>query len=399
MSSAGPGKNRPNDSPFKQQKLRAWQPILTPNWVVGTFLCIAIVFIPVGVVLLGASDDVVEKVVTYDDGDIAEDKWCNMNTNCTADNEEFQKVPVGQKRMITFTVDADMAKPVFVYYELENFYQNHRRYVKSRSDDQLRGVDNWMKEGAAYGWTENTKMGTAVTGSGAHPASDSVFSMCKPLVLPNHVESATCNWNTSTTAENGRVVPCKVMWPCGLIAGSFFNDVFTSVDDKWSEKGIAWQSDIDYKFKLPTKASAGWDYADEVAKEDSSYYYMLHQQYPNFPKLAEEGVQNEHFIVWMRTAGLPTFRKLYAKIDKDLKKGEKVEIEVMSQFNVTSFEGKKRLVLSTISWMGGKNSFLGIAYIIVGSVSAVLSIGFFLMDRIKPRKLGDTTYLVWKDGQ
>jgi hypothetical protein len=52
------GKNRPNDSPFKQQKLRAWQPILTPNWVVGTFLCIAVVFIPVGIVLLGASDNV-----------------------------------------------------------------------------------------------------------------------------------------------------------------------------------------------------------------------------------------------------------------------------------------------------------------------------------------------------
>ena len=50
--------NRPSDSPFKQQKLKAWQPILTPNWVVGTFLCIAVVFIPVGIVLLGASADV-----------------------------------------------------------------------------------------------------------------------------------------------------------------------------------------------------------------------------------------------------------------------------------------------------------------------------------------------------
>lgn len=26
-----------------------------------------------------------------------------------------------------------------MYYRLENFYQNHRRYVKSRSDDQLKG--------------------------------------------------------------------------------------------------------------------------------------------------------------------------------------------------------------------------------------------------------------------
>ena len=134
-------------------------------------------------------------------------------------------------------------------------------------------------------------------------------------------------------------------------------------------------------------------------KKDDTYYYMLHQQYPNFPKLKEEGVTNEHFIVWMRTAGLPTFRKLYAKIDKDLKKDDVISINVQSRFNVTSFAGKKRLVLSTISWIGGKNAFLGVAYIIVGSVSAVLSIGFFIMDKVKPRKLGDTAYLVWKDGQ
>merc|ERR1711871_1076910 len=117
-----------------------------------------------------------------------------------------------------------MTKPVYVYYELVNFYQNHRRYVKSRSDDQLRGVDNWMKEGNNYGWTSDTKMGTAVeSGSHQHPSSESVFSMCKPLVLPNGVESAKCTWNTTA---KGSDVPCKVMWPCGLISGSFFNDVF-----------------------------------------------------------------------------------------------------------------------------------------------------------------------------
>ena len=31
--------------------------------------------------------------------------------------------------------------PVFIYYSLTNYYQNHRRYVKSRSDTQLRGAD------------------------------------------------------------------------------------------------------------------------------------------------------------------------------------------------------------------------------------------------------------------
>ena len=37
------------------------------------------------------------------------------------------------------TVPEKMKAPVYVYYELDNFYQNHRRYVKSRSDSQLSG--------------------------------------------------------------------------------------------------------------------------------------------------------------------------------------------------------------------------------------------------------------------
>lgn len=29
---------------------------------------------------------------------------------------------------------------VYIYYGLTNFYQNHRRYVRSRDDDQLHGT-------------------------------------------------------------------------------------------------------------------------------------------------------------------------------------------------------------------------------------------------------------------
>ena len=90
-----------------------------------------------------------------------------------------------------------------------------------------------------------------------------------------------------------------------------------------------------------------------------------------------------------------TFFGTQARINKNLKKGEQYTIAVNPGFNVTSFKGKKRLVLSTTSWMGGKNSFLGIAYVVVGSISLVLGLGFLIMDKLKPRKLGDTNYLVW----
>ena len=70
---------------------------------------------------------------------------------------------------------------------------------------------------------------------------------------------------------------------------------------------------------------------------------------------------------------------------------------VRSDFVVSSFEDKKSIVISTTSWFGGQNVFLGILYVIVGALWMVLAILFFVNNNLSPRKLADTRCLSWRN--
>lgn len=89
--------------------------------------------------------------------------------------------------------------------------------------------------------------------------------------------------------------------------------------------------------------------------------------------------------MWMRTAALPTFRKLYGKIEVDLKANQTITVTIENNYNTYEFGGKKKLVLSTASWLGGKNDFLGLAYLTVGGLCFFLAAAFTVIYLVKPR--------------
>ena len=59
-------------------------------------------------------------------------------------------------------------------------------------------------------------------------------------------------------------------------------------------------------------------------------------------------------------------------------------------FPVSIYGGKKELLISTRTVMGGKNSFLGIAYVVVGGLCILLGAIFTATHLIKPRSVLST---------
>ncbi|KAK6264451.1 hypothetical protein SCA6_019885 [Theobroma cacao] len=295
---------------FTQQTLPACKPVLTPAWVITIFLFTGCIFIPVGLVTLRASRSVVEIVDRYD-------------AECVPESFRIDKVSYVQDDSIPkncsrfLKVHKYMKAPIYIYYQLDNYYQNHRRYVKSRSDQQL-------LHGRKYHGT----------------------SSCQPVEFNND----------------------HAIVPCGLVAWSLFNDTFKFIREraelKVNRKNIAWKSDRDHKFG---KKVYPYNFQNGTLIGGGKLN-------PRIP-LSDQ----EDLIVWMRISALPSFRKLYGRIEEDLDVDDVVVVHLMNNYNTYSFSGKKKLVLSTSSWLGGKNDFLGLAYVFVGSSSLILALVFMLL--------------------
>ena len=94
---------------------------------------------------------------------------------------------------------------------------------------------------------------------------------------------------------------------------------------------------------------------------------------------------DEHFIVWMRLAGVPHFRKLYGRIEQpNLKKGDVLKFVIHNNFEVASFKGRKALVLATDNFIGGRNFGIGILFLVGSVLSIAFVIGILVVMRVCP---------------
>ncbi|KAG6910911.1 hypothetical protein DXG01_006594 [Tephrocybe rancida] len=375
---------RPANTAFKQQRLKAWQPILTPKTVLPTLFIIGILFAPIGGLLIWGSSLVTEMTFDYSEcenltpsspnaslsfSDLPKNKYNyrlraadDKSTNPTnpryaflnnTNNASVTDITAKLQCIVEFDIPAELPHSVMFYYKLTNFFQNHRRYVKSLNSDQLKGKFVNVK--------------------------DLQNSDCKPLALIGEVP----------------------VYPCGLIANSLFNDTFSSPvlqnpsgessteTYEFTSTGIAWPGEAKKYVSAPNEQ---YNTTGIVPPPNWALRYPHGYTEANPPPDLRA---DEHFQNWMRTAGLPTFTKLYGRNDTAPMKKGTYRVIIGLNFPVLPYKGTKSFVISTVSWIGGKNPFLGWAYVAAASVFVLLAVLGTIRHLVKPRRLGDMSLLSW----
>mgnify|MGYP002625652355 CR=1 FL=1 len=277
------------NSKFYQQKMFGWRPLPTISCITIIFVCFAIFFIIMGIIILVFTSQVKEVIVRYDTG----------KTSPNIDPETCY---------LDITINEEMKKPIMIYYQVDGVIQNHRFYMDSKSDKQLKGEDV------------------------------SLDDLKKDRICESALTKGEMKYESNNQQDN------ELAEPCGLIAKTYFNDNFTDLkidgeklfveEEEEENERIAYQSDID-KY--------------EGVKDD------------------------EHFLVWMRPSPFSNPRKLWGRINQDIKQNSKLTMNIEYKY---LFGSSRYIILSTRNIFGGKSMFLGICYIIAGGLSLMASVVF-----------------------
>lgn len=298
---------------LKQQELDSYTLTFSPRIVITLYFAIAFLFMPLGIAIVAATG----KVRGVPNTVYSNKERCNPQSDANQLGEPFCD--------ITFTVNVPVPAPSYFYYSLTGFYQNHRKYAKSRSDTMNQGL---------------------------LPKVFFDVETCTPWL-----------YKDGTSQGDDGFDPSELRYPCGLTARSFFNDTFDLCTDptcdvkvKTTDNGIALWTDVAHKF------NKGDDKLFDQAGSAASYLPSANTLF-----------QDERFIVWMRLSAFPDFDKLYFIINEDMVPGTQYTVRIRDRYPVDDFAGTKAFKISTMTWFGAENLFLGTAYLVVGFIAFVVA--------------------------
>jgi len=240
---------------------------------------------------------------------------------------------------IVIDVEKNMLPPIYFNYQLVNFYQSHRVYLNSKSDDQLKGsVLN----------TQSCNPSRSLNGLPIYPCGllpQSIFTDRFFIdVERGNVTKYLCL--ETSCPRNERNISWENYW-----------DLFAE-EGTWERTGT-WGGVADSKFMIP----------DTFPSADS---YTRDSLFLNDTKLQLPYPDNSDMIVWLRTAPRTTFKKPFRVIKNyGLFKGDTLHVHFFNYFNPGEL-GMKYFSLETSPGYGTKTTLLGALCLGIGIGSSCM---------------------------
>ncbi|KAL7700558.1 LEM3 (ligand-effect modulator 3) family / CDC50 family [Lotmaria passim] len=396
------GKTVYGGQPLTQQTLPGFFNYPPPFLLVPFFFLFMIPFIVVGANLLvqGPRHRIYEQEYSHihQYQYLPNDPAVNVNQGLFKFTAEGVTHAQGTRTWLAVNITHHLKAPVYMYYKLSNFYQNHRDFHDGRSNPQLTGKQNL---GNTYA--------------------------CKPYTHPGFREDEM-DTPISFTDANGVKVNKTLEYftysPCGLAPWSMFNDTFvlyrqltaaeaaeatasgatvlrggadgtaplklicngtdfglrgqpldgSVAPNHCAKKGISWKADRNIRFHNMTLREDWWSryYPYETDNEFLRHGWYLHEPGHSLPDQMDFDLQ-----VWVRASFTSSFHKLYRIISVDLERGT-YWVDITELYDVVSFRGRKSIVLHGGHWTGGRNTVLGIIFVVMGCLSFVFGVAFLV---------------------
>ncbi|KAK0400136.1 hypothetical protein QR680_003372 [Steinernema hermaphroditum] len=278
--------------------------------------------------------------------------------------DDLQKIHRGKRNKPPGLLMGD----VVFFYGLSNFYQNLRQYIASRNDQQLFGDLESVENCAPYEKDETSGLKIAPCGSVANSMFNDTFSMTYSMENGTTVNVPFAAGNVIHSYERERKYKNPPYDPA-------LNETLCDAFNKTTQPPW-WQTPI-----------------CEVGNDETG-----------------RGFENVDFIVWMNTAPLPDFRKIYRTLNRTQPDDSTFHIglpagnytlRIRYNYGVAQFNIKKYFVIATTSWSGPKNFFLGIAYMTVGLFLFLLGCGLIVYECInrKMNVMADSAPQVTNDAE
>lgn len=398
-------------------------PIFSPSLIISVPFCISIFFFIISFVLLFKIQNVIECSVSYSDP--INSSQGNDGDSFFSTLEEVLYIKITQydcKGIEGDKTEITSENNLYLYYELKNFYQSDRTYLKDINENNKKNVDcnlyyKFNNEKLSicslkmlsvfndtFALFQNVELGEvpdnfdvdeiqidSVDSNQYHNYNDNSNnnsnnnSNINSNINRNNIydinESTIYNYNNINIEQIGAAYNTNNR---DLQHSSTLRYMGTSI----SSRNVIPQNEIELEQHILNLDDF------KIYKEPENEQNKKVLQYISSMFFNNKEIVEDRLCVWLTNSVSKNVKKPYAKIKAKTLKFP-FYIRINNRYSVESFGGKKQILITGVSNFGSRNFFLFYFLLINAFLCLITAIYFFARNRKNIRIIGDARHFHW----